>query len=303
VQWEGLGGLYKGVASPLAGQMFFRASLFGAFGSSKRWLATNPDGSTRALRTADFYKAGAMTGFVAAFTEGPIDFYKSQIQVQIIRSKSNPDYTPPYTTVGQCVRATIRENGFKGPFQGLGATLLRNTPANAVYLGTFEVLKRTAAQQLGTTPAELPAWVVLSSAGLVSLSIGWVVGFSCWSKGLLTGAPLGLERSFLSALCSCWEQSDAPRLDPSQPLQASPEPQTTVPLLADLNPTPIHKRNRVASATGWPSSRWTASRARCRPTRSSAASGNTPTSAALQRWVLCFLVGCGFGWGLGGGLI
>ena len=31
-------------------------------------------------------------GFVAAFTEGPIDFYKSQIQVQIIRAKQIPDY-------------------------------------------------------------------------------------------------------------------------------------------------------------------------------------------------------------------
>lgn len=54
--------------SPLAGQMFFRASLFGAFGESKRWLATNADGTTRGLRTADYYKAGAITGFIAAFT-------------------------------------------------------------------------------------------------------------------------------------------------------------------------------------------------------------------------------------------
>lgn len=70
-------------------------------------------------------------------------------QVQIIRSKSDPNYKPPYTTVSACVRATLRENGFKGPFQGLGATILRNTPANAVYLGTFEVLKGQAAQRLG----------------------------------------------------------------------------------------------------------------------------------------------------------
>jgi solute carrier family 25 carnitine/acylcarnitine transporter 20/29 len=48
--------------------MFFRASLFGAFGESKRWLATNADGSSRALRTSDNYKAGAITGFIAAFT-------------------------------------------------------------------------------------------------------------------------------------------------------------------------------------------------------------------------------------------
>jgi hypothetical protein len=48
--------------SPLAGQMFFRASLFGAFGESKRWLGTNADGSPRTLQSLDFYKAGAMTG-------------------------------------------------------------------------------------------------------------------------------------------------------------------------------------------------------------------------------------------------
>lgn len=38
-------------------------------------------------------------------------------QVQIIRSKSDPNYKPPYTTVSACVRSTLRENGFKGPFQ------------------------------------------------------------------------------------------------------------------------------------------------------------------------------------------
>ena len=37
-------------------------------------------------------QAGAITGFAASFFESPIDFYKSQIQVQIIRSKTNPNY-------------------------------------------------------------------------------------------------------------------------------------------------------------------------------------------------------------------
>ena len=56
-------------------------------------------------------------GFVAAFSEGPIDFYKSQVQVQIIRSKQIADYKAPYTSMPDCVRATLRENGFRGPFQ------------------------------------------------------------------------------------------------------------------------------------------------------------------------------------------
>ena len=92
LQWEGVPGLYKGVTSPLAGQMFFRATLFSAFGASKRWLGTNADGTTRALTTADFYKAGFITGAAAAFAESPIDFYKSQIQVQMVRAKADPTY-------------------------------------------------------------------------------------------------------------------------------------------------------------------------------------------------------------------
>ena len=92
LQWEGVPGLYKGVTSPLAGQMFFRATLFSAFGASKRWLGTTADGTTRALTTADFYKAGFITGAAAAFAESPIDFYKSQIQVQMVRAKADPTY-------------------------------------------------------------------------------------------------------------------------------------------------------------------------------------------------------------------
>ena len=112
----------QGVTSPLAGQMLFRSIMFGSFAQIKTWLATNKDGSTRELRYSDFYKvniksqakpclavlplylsehlmlvsggeqAGAATGLIAAFVEGPIDFYKSQIQVQIIRSRADANY-------------------------------------------------------------------------------------------------------------------------------------------------------------------------------------------------------------------
>ncbi len=36
---------------------------------------------------------------MAAFSEGPIDFYKSQVQVQIIRSKANPDYKGAHVNI------------------------------------------------------------------------------------------------------------------------------------------------------------------------------------------------------------
>ena len=74
-----------------------------------------------------------------------------------------------YTTVSDCVRATIRTNGFKGPFQGLGATLLRNAPANAVYLGSFEVMKDKMASYKGCKKTELPAPWVITAGGLGGL--------------------------------------------------------------------------------------------------------------------------------------
>jgi len=169
VQWEGLGGLYKGVASPLVGQMFFRASLFSAFGATKRWIAESKGVGLGELEVADFYKAGAVTGLVASFTESPIDFFKSQIQVQKVRERSNPGYKPSFTTVGGAVRSAFSHNGVRGPYQGLSATVLRNVPANCVYLGTFEMLKQTAAERYACKPTELPAWVVLASAGFGGL--------------------------------------------------------------------------------------------------------------------------------------
>ncbi|MEW5300939.1 MAG: hypothetical protein WDW38_005150 [Sanguina aurantia] len=201
IQWEGLGGLYKGVTSPLMGQMFFRASLFGAFGASKRWLGTNADGSSKPLVTSDFYKAGAMTGFVAAFSEGPIDFYKSQIQVQIIRSKSNPDYKAPYTSVLAAIKATIKESGVRGPFQGLGATLLRNVPANAVYLGNFELMKRMYATHYNIQPAEIPGAVVVLSAGLGGLTY-WLAIFpvDCIKSAMQTDNIIKSQRKYTDVI-------------------------------------------------------------------------------------------------------
>ena len=67
--------------------------------------------------------------------------------------------------MAECVRQTLRFSGVRGPFQGLSATLLRNAPANAVYLGSFEVLKQRAASYYGCAPKDLPAPVVMAAGG------------------------------------------------------------------------------------------------------------------------------------------
>lgn len=74
-------------------------------------------------------------------------------------------FAAPYTSVLQCVKATLSTSGFRGPFQGLGPTIVRNAPANAIYLGSFEVIKRRAAEYYGCETKDLSAPIVLGAGG------------------------------------------------------------------------------------------------------------------------------------------
>ena len=56
-----------------------------------------------------------------------------------------------------CVRQTLKSNGLRGPFQGLGATTLRDTPAFGIYFGTFELVKSKLAEYQGIRREELGA--------------------------------------------------------------------------------------------------------------------------------------------------
>jgi solute carrier family 25 carnitine/acylcarnitine transporter 20/29 len=132
---DGVGGLYKGVVSPLAGQMFFRATLFFGYARAKEVVGVSPEDP------ASYFKAGALAWLAGTMFESPIDFFKSQWQTQLVQAKANPNYVPPYKTVGECVRASVRLNGIRGPYQGLGAAMTRNLPAGAIYFGVFENLK------------------------------------------------------------------------------------------------------------------------------------------------------------------
>lgn len=67
------------------------------------------------------------------------------------------------------MKATLRTNGIRGPFQGLGPTLVRNAPANSVYLGSFEVMKGRMASYKGCKQSELPAPWVITAGGLGGL--------------------------------------------------------------------------------------------------------------------------------------
>ncbi len=66
------------------------------------------------MRAIDYAMAGSMSQGIAAFMEGPIDFYKTQMQIQIIKSKSIPGYVPEFTGVANAASKIVKANGVIG---------------------------------------------------------------------------------------------------------------------------------------------------------------------------------------------
>lgn len=85
---EGVRGFYKGVQSPLAGEAFFNAVQFLAYGQSKQLLAAyrhshsqehaghSLQSAARELTVADYFIAGGLTGAASCLVECPVDLLK-----------------------------------------------------------------------------------------------------------------------------------------------------------------------------------------------------------------------------------
>lgn len=73
---EGWRGFWKGCTSPLAGCALYSASLFFAYGQSKRIVGIDEKNP----RLLDQVLVGGMTGGAAVFIETPIDTIKARLQ-------------------------------------------------------------------------------------------------------------------------------------------------------------------------------------------------------------------------------
>jgi len=146
----GLGGLYKGVASPLIGMGIFNAVQFAVFANIKGTLTDNGKNSTLNRIAA----SAGLTGIFVAFVEGPQDLFKCQMQMQM----SAPEAKAGEAIVGKryngtldCAQTILRDRGLAGPFQGIGATIARNIVGVTAYFYFYEYARLVMAGEKPVT--------------------------------------------------------------------------------------------------------------------------------------------------------
>jgi solute carrier family 25 carnitine/acylcarnitine transporter 20/29 len=155
LQDSGIRGLYRGAQSPLAGMASLNAVLFFAFGWGKSFLVTD---SRQLMTYKQTYFAGVFAGFFCTFVEGPVDFFKCQLQMR--RNE--------YRGFFNCVAKITREHGWRGFWQGFAPSMVRNVPAYGHFFSVYELTWRALARP-GEKLEELPAWKVLLAGGMGGL--------------------------------------------------------------------------------------------------------------------------------------
>ena len=164
---EGVLGFYRGVASPLLGQMLFNAVQFMAYTKAKQLVGGGGGGTDGQLSIPQYFMAGGMTGAVVSLIECPIDLFKTQLQTQVFQP------SPAFSTLPQTVRYVTARNGALGAFQGFLPTLARNIPAVSCYFGVYETVRRLEAEARGVGVEQLTVAELLIAGSVGGLSY-WV---------------------------------------------------------------------------------------------------------------------------------
>lgn len=188
---EGMSGFYKGVASPLVGQMFLNAVQFVVYTEAKRYVAGSEEASKN-MTIPQLFAAGTITGAAVALIEGPVDLMKTQLQTQIFSTQP-----AKFKTLGETVSYVYGIGGIRGIGQGLGATMARNCPAVACYFGFYELARQQIAKAKNITLDELSTGDLMVS-GAVGGCFYWVFTYpiDCIKSAMMADAIPRGERQY-----------------------------------------------------------------------------------------------------------
>lgn len=155
VRDEGFDGFYSGVTSTMAGQALVKGVVFFVYEWAKDAAAMTPLGSGLLALTV----AACISGAAGSFVVTPVERIKCVMQAAPAGTYANPL---------ACAYDVLRADGGHGlAFRGLGATLLRETPAYGFYFVTFEIVNAALLAD-GNVPTSLTPLIGGAFAGAMA---------------------------------------------------------------------------------------------------------------------------------------
>lgn len=208
VRGEGVRGLYKGMTAPLLGSTLTKTIDFGTYGFLLSWIRGTEEKTPP--RIWQMMVSGTMSAAIATVVLCPID--RAKILLQIQRTEAEKARAEGRSVVASSSSASsaryykgpldiARQQGWRGMYHGMSATVTRETLYGCLYFAAFNGLKRTSAGLMGLPSdgtATLPFPVLLLCGGTTG-AIVWTVMFPVdVVKSILQASPKPIPRSMLS---------------------------------------------------------------------------------------------------------
>lgn len=168
VKKEGVKGLYKGMAAPLAGISPIFAVYFAGFDAGKSIArSVGGNGPDEPLSTGQIAFAGGFSAIPGSAIMVPGDRIKIILQSQDALPPGAPRYNGPI----DAVKGIYGEAGIRGLYKGTALTLMRDGPGSVAYYGVYEILKT---KMVGNNPDGASALTIVTCGGLAGMS-NWCV--------------------------------------------------------------------------------------------------------------------------------
>ncbi|KAL0485247.1 mcfS, partial [Acrasis kona] len=166
--WAYARGLYKGLSSPLMGELVSNFVLFGTFGACKNFMnkynETNAGVNySVAKETGAIAVAGACAGLAISLVVAPTEMCKIQMQ-----TASGNESQARKQSLKECVKHLWRTKGF---FHGYASCLTHQLTFYSAYFLVYEMAKKRFAQynKDAGKPYEQDAFSLLTSGGLAGM--------------------------------------------------------------------------------------------------------------------------------------
>lgn len=125
VRYEGVKGIFRGLTAPLIGGALETGVNYAVFERTKHALRGKYSEQVAVPASAAF------SGLCLSFIVSPVELIKCRMQLGA--SDKGHNYKGPM----DCMKQLVAREGYKGIFRGLGATMIREVPGNAIFFVSY----------------------------------------------------------------------------------------------------------------------------------------------------------------------